>query len=203
MLGTTAGFGQERSVIDRRIFPKICALKHRINMQDTAKLNRNPCPDMAGYTLRLYQRSDAENLARLYERSVSYYGPTAYSTAQVKAWAGTVSAEKIRERSGDGRHVIVANDLAGNVLGWVDLEADGHIDFLYIAPEAHGRRLGSRLYCAVEQHARSRSMPLLHVEASELARHLFAKQGFTLIRRNELSVCGVAIHNFSMEKLLA
>lgn len=165
-------------------------------------MNSGSCPDTAAYTLRSYEASDAEKLASLYRRSVLHYGPAAYAPAQVDAWSATVSADKIAERCGDGRLVLVAVDAANTILGWGDLEADGHIDFLYAAPEAAGRRVGATLLDALERYARARAMPRLYVEASELARHLFAKRGFTLSRRNELSLGGVAIHNFSMDKLL-
>jgi putative acetyltransferase len=155
---------------------------------------------MSSYTLRAYQPSDAAKLASLYHRSVLHYGPQAYSHDQVRVWAETISAEKISARSGDGRHVIVAVDIEDNILGWGDLESDGHIDFLYSAPEAHGCRVGSTLYSALEQHARAMSMPRLYVEASELAKRLFTNRGFVLLHRNDFILGGVAIHNFSMEK---
>ena len=154
------------------------------------------------YTIRPYQASDAAGLAELYRRSVLHFGPLAYSSTQVNAWAGALSKEKISACSSDGRYVIVAVDGSDTILGWGDLEADGHIDFLYSAPEAQGRRVGSSLYGALEQHARAAAMPRLYVEASELARHLFERRGLLFLRRNELSVGGVAIHNFSMEKQL-
>lgn len=157
-------------------------------------------PDMAAYTIRPYEAADAEKLASLYRRSVLHHGPAAYSPALVRAWAATVSADRIADRSGDGRLVVVAVDSAKNILGWGDLEADGHIDFLYTAPEAAGRGVGSTVLGVLEQHARAQAMPRLYVEASELARHLFAKRGFALLGRNDLSLDGVAIHNFSMEK---
>lgn len=160
------------------------------------------CRGAAGDAIRACRPSDAAALAHLYRQSVLHHGPRAYSPAQVNAWAGSISAEKIAACIGDGRHAIVAVDMAGNILGWGDLEADGHIDFLYGAPEARGRRVGATLYAALERHARAAAMPRLHVEASELARPLFARHGFALLRRNELMLDGVAIHNFSMEKRL-
>ncbi|MUI16046.1 GNAT family N-acetyltransferase [Massilia dura] len=145
---------------------------------------------------------DAAALAELYRRSVGHFGPRAYSPAQVAAWAGGISAEKIAACCGDGRHVAVAVAPDDTLLGWGDLEQDGHVDFLYCAPEAEGRRVGSALYDTLETHARAAGMARLYVEASELARHLFERRGFLLLRRNELIVNGVAIHNFSMEKWL-
>jgi putative acetyltransferase len=163
---------------------------------------RIPSAGEAGYVLRAARASEAGRLAQLYRRSVAHYGPAAYSPAQVQAWAASISEEKLEARIGDGRHVLVAVDGTGNLLGWGDLEADGHIDFLYSAPEARGRRVGTALYDALERYALAAAMPRLYVEASELARPLFERRGFALVRRNDLVVGGVAIHNFSMEKML-
>jgi putative acetyltransferase len=40
----------------------------------------------------------------------------------------------------------------------------------------------------------------IFVEASELARPLFERRGFTLLARNDLVLDGVDIHNYRMEK---
>jgi len=153
--------------------------------------------------LRPFRSGDAEALADLYRRSVLHYGPSAYSAAQVEAWASTASAARIGANCTDGRLVLVAVDAADRHLGWGDLEADGHLDFLYVAPEAQGLRVGSALYAALEDHARSAAMPRIYVEASELARRLFEKRGFRVQHRNDLRIGDVDIHNFSMEKHLS
>lgn len=152
--------------------------------------------------LRPYRPADAPVLADLYARSVRHYGPRAYTLAQVAAWAATANAADTAERCGDGRRVLVAQDDAGVVLGFGDLEADGHLDFLYVAPEAEGLRVGSLLYSALEAHARQLQVPRIFVEASELSRPLFERRGFQMLRRNDLTLGGVAIHNYRMEKWL-
>lgn len=153
-------------------------------------------------SIRHFQSTDATALADLYARSVRHYGPRAYMPAQVEAWATTISAEKLAQRCGDGRLALVATDAAGEALGFADLEDDGHIDFLYVAPEAEGRHVGSLLYAALEAHARAHRIDSLHVEASALAMPLFERRGFVLIGRNALWIGEVPIHNFRMEKRL-
>ncbi|WP_334177294.1 GNAT family N-acetyltransferase [Pseudoxanthomonas sp.] len=153
-------------------------------------------------SLRPYRPDDAAALSDLYARSVRHYGPRAYTPAQIAAWAATARVERTAARCSDGRHVRVAQDDAGRVLGFGDLEADGHLDYLYVAPEAEGLRIGSLLYAALEAHAHQQGIARLHVEASELARPLFERRGFTLIARNDLVLAGVAIHNYRMEKRL-
>jgi putative acetyltransferase len=90
----------------------------------------------------------------------------------------------------------------GEVLAFGDLEADGHIDFLYAAPEAVGKGVAAALYDELETAARERGIARLYSEASEAARRLFLKKGFTVLHRRDFDVRGVPIHNYAMEKRL-
>jgi putative acetyltransferase len=155
---------------------------------------------MPSPTLRTYRSDDAPLLTDLYARSVLHYGPRAYSAEQVAAWAALATVERTAARCADGRHVLVAQDAAGDVLGFGDLEADGHLDFLYVAPEAEGLHVGSLLYAALEEHACGLGLSRIFVEASELARPLFERRGFLVLGHNDLDLAGVPIHNYRMEK---
>ncbi|MFT3669495.1 MAG: GNAT family N-acetyltransferase [Pseudoxanthomonas sp.] len=151
-------------------------------------------------TLRPYHPTDAAALTALYVHSVRHYGPRAYTSEQVAVWAATADIARTAARCSDGRYVVVAQDDAGTVLGFADLEADGHFDMLYAAPGAEGLHVGSQLYAAIEAHARRCGLRRIFVEASELARPLFERRGFTLLGRNDFVMDGVAIHNYRMEK---
>ncbi len=152
--------------------------------------------------IREYRSEDAPALADLYARSVRHFGPRAYSSEQVEAWASTASAESMAARCEDGRIVLVGVDECDRPIAYGDLEDDGHLDFLYCAPEAAGKGTGSQIYAALERRARQMSLDKIYVEASALARPLFERHGFTLVRRNDLCIRGVAMHNFKMEKTL-
>lgn len=104
------------------------------------------------------------------------------------------------QRAGDGRTLLVAEDVDGVVVGYTDLEADGHIDHAYCVPEVVGTGVGSMLYRALETEARAQGLTRLYVEASEAARRMYSAKGFTVVRRNDLEREGVAIHNFDLVK---
>ncbi len=153
--------------------------------------------------IRAYKAGDAEPLAALYVRSLEGIGPRDYSADQVAAWAALgPSPERIEAWSRDGRRMLVAVDGADRPLAFGDLEADGHIHFLYCAPEAAGRGVTSALYDELEQVARARGLTRLHSEASEAARRFFAKKGFTVTAKREFEIAGVPIHNYAVEKHL-
>ncbi len=153
--------------------------------------------------IRDYQPSDAPQLAALYSRSVLAIGPRFYTPEQVAAWAAQApTVERIRQAYTDGRVALVAADDADRPLAFSDVEPDGHINFLYCAPEAAGRGVVSALIDELEARAVALGYPCLHVEASEAARPVFLRRGFTLLARRDLRIGTVPIHNYAMEKRL-
>ncbi len=154
--------------------------------------------------IRRYEGKDAAPLSKLFARAVQGIGPRDYSARQVSAWLSRrPSAERLHRLAGDGRVLLVAVDDDDQPLGFIDLEANGHIDYLYCAPEVAGEGVAAALYLELEALARGRGLGGLHVEASEAARRFFLKQGFTVLKRRELVVAGVQIHNYAMAKSLS
>jgi len=156
------------------------------------------------FTLRAFRREDAAALAALFFSSVHEVGSRDYTFEQVAAWAPKpLSPETYIEKAADGRLFLVAEDEEGRLLAYGDLEPDGHIDHLYAHPDAVGRGVASALYAALEAHARAKGMARLYVEASEAAKRLFERRGFTVVKRRDFDLRGTAIHNYAMEKRLA
>ena len=153
--------------------------------------------------LRPYRPGDAPRLAEIFQTAIRQIGARDYSAAQVEAWAGPrVTAADLDARYTDGRATFIAVDEADRAIAFSDVEADGHIDMLYCDP-AHARRgAASALLAAIEATAREAGLALLHTEASETARPVFEKTGYTAVVRRDFEVEGVAMHNWKMEKQL-
>jgi putative acetyltransferase len=156
-----------------------------------------------GATIRAYDQRDAADLADVFFRSVRQVALSDYTAAQVSAWAPERPAPKqMHEQASDGRLTLVAVDEHDHAIAYIDLEASGHIDHLFCAPEAAGHRIASQLYDAIETAAREQRISRLFTEASELARRLFDRKGFAVLERQDLIVRGVATHNYRMAKAL-
>ena len=94
--------------------------------------------------VRPYLPTDAEPLSRLYARSIQAHAASDYSHEQRAAWARLApSAERLEALMADGRRRFVAVE-GETVVGFLDLEANGHIHLLYKAPEA-GRGVAALL----------------------------------------------------------
>lgn len=149
--------------------------------------------------IRPWQDGDAAALAAIFERAVRTIGARDYSPAQIEAWIGYEPREEsFRARMSDGRRCWVALDSRGEVAAFVDLEADGHIDFLFADPDVAGRGVATSLLDVLERTARDEGLARLYVEASEAARRFFLKRGYSVERRRDFEIRGVAIHNYAM-----
>lgn len=99
------------------------------------------------------------------------------------------------------RYTLVAEE-GGEVVGFTELEGDGHLDMLYSRKDYVGRGIGSQLYLAVEQKARERGIEQIQTEASITARPFFERHGFHTVRQQTVVRRGTELTNFAMEKLL-
>ena len=152
-------------------------------------------------SIRPYQSSDAAALSALYGASVRALGVRDYSPAQIQAWASQApSADELDRRMADGRSRLVA--VMGEVAGFIDVETDGHIDLLYVAAASAGQGVGRLLIETAEALAPLSGATRLYAEASETARPVFDKLGFSVIARRDFEVAGVPIHNWAVEKTL-
>jgi putative acetyltransferase len=152
------------------------------------------------FTVRQYQPSDAAAISALFFGAVRKIGSQAYTPEQVAAWAPEPpDPAQLHSQATDGRTTLVAVDLSGNVLGYGDLEHDGHLDHLYCHPDANGRGIGGSLIEALIAIAAASGLSRVFTEASEIARPLFERKGFKLVQRLDFDLRGVPIHNYLME----
>lgn len=150
-------------------------------------------------TVRDYGREDAGPICRLFYETVHSVNLKDYSPEQTRAWAPAPPDPTTWHGRMSGRHTLVAEGDDG-VVGFVELEEDGHLDMLYCRRDAVGRGVGSLLYAAAEERARGLGLDGIFVEASITARPFFVRHGFRISRRNVVVRRGVELVNFSMEK---
>ncbi len=153
--------------------------------------------------IRPFQEEDAAALAAIFHASVREAGIRDYTLEQVQAWSpAPPDAARYIQRGRDDRTFLVAVNDADEPIAYGDLAAAGHIDYLYCRPDFVGTGVASALYYELEVAAKVRGLTRISVNASEAARRLFLKKGFSVVRRNDLVRMGISIHNYSMEKAL-
>ena len=156
---------------------------------------------MQNSRIRDYEAGDISKIVRLFFETIRSVNRADYSEEQVEAWApGVPEPEEWHSRM-SGRRTLVVEE-GGEIVGFVELESDGHLDMLYVRGDAVGRGVGRRLYEVVEREARSQGLARIFTEASITARPFFERQGFRVVREQTVSRRGVSMNNFAMEKNL-
>ncbi|HKH12992.1 MAG TPA: GNAT family N-acetyltransferase, partial [Rubrobacter sp.] len=131
--------------------------------------------------MRDYREEDAGPICRLFYETVRSVNLGDYSPEQVRAWAPATPDPTAWHGRMSGRHTLVAEGDDG-LVGFLELEEDGHLDMVYCRRDRVGHGVGSRLYAAAEQ--RARGLGVISTEASISARPFFERHGFRVVRRN-------------------
>jgi putative acetyltransferase len=151
--------------------------------------------------IRQYKDDDLESVVTLFTDTVRHINIRDYSSEQVAAWAPQ-PPDLARWRERLARLTLWVAELDGQVVGFCGLDADGHLDFLYTDYRFQRRCIGQRLYQHVETEARSRNIQRLFTEASITARPFFERNGFGVIREQDVELRGVLFRNYAMQKIV-
>jgi len=169
-------------------------------MGEDDQTTARPAPNIR---VRAYDQADAPAVLRVFQAAITKGAARFYDTAQRAAWAAAlVDADAMAARlSGLGVWVAVT-PVDDQVIGFMTLAPNGHMDFAFVAPAVMGQGVAQALYEEVETHACATSLPRLSTEASHLARRFFLRQGWQVDKAQSVQRAGVTLENFAMSKPL-
>lgn len=139
-------------------------------------------------------------VAEVFYEAVHRTAAEHYTAEQINAWAPLpIDYDRWRVRCEQKRPYLYCR---GDVVcGFIELDTDGHIDCHYVHPDYNRMGIGSALLRHVLQIAADLELPKLFVEASHVAKGLYLKHGFDVIRANDVRVGNVSMQNWMMERL--
>ena len=149
--------------------------------------------------VRLFKPEDSKQIAQLFHNTVRKINIQDYSKEQVKAWSPDDiyfrDWQQICSRS--ITYVAVEQD---KILGFGELEPNGHIDCFYIHAQHQRQGIGRRIYQSIEIKAIELKLTRLFTEASITAKPFFLSQGFGMITAQKVSCRGESFTNYLMDK---
>lgn len=151
--------------------------------------------------IRLFQKQDSDQIAQLFHDTVREVNIHDYSTAQVNAWAPDDLHIPEWSESCAKKFTYVAEE-EGEIIGFGQLEANGHIDCFFCHRDYQRCGVGTRLYRAIEAKALELRIERLFVEASITARAFFKNRGFAVAKEQQVMIRGENFTNFAMDKSL-
>lgn len=151
--------------------------------------------------IRLFEPEDTEQIAQLFHDTVRQINLRDYSKQQVAAW----SPDNIYFRNWAAvcseRFTYVA-ETNQKIVGFGELEANGHIDCFYVHYQHQHQGIGSKIYRAIELKADRLKLNYLFTEASITAKPFFSSRGFTVVRQQQVVCRGEKFINYLMQKTL-
>ncbi|WP_299176819.1 GNAT family N-acetyltransferase [uncultured Neptuniibacter sp.] len=149
-----------------------------------------------------YLPDQANEIADLFHASVHAIDPAIYSLEQQEAWAPSPPDYTVWKDRLEGQQPYVAM-VDGQIVGFIELEADGFIDCFYTHPDFQRQGIASKLYTYILNVANRQGIDQLSVQASLTALPFFVQRGFTIVRKNELYRHGVTLINYDLVKPLS
>ncbi|MDM0046727.1 GNAT family N-acetyltransferase [Variovorax dokdonensis] len=152
--------------------------------------------------IRRFRLGDEAALFHVYFTAIHEIASLNYSAEQVEAWAPADLDMNLWAQRVQRIRPFVAV-LAGEIVGYADVQLDGYIDHFFVSG-AHPRRgIGTRLMARIHEEAAALGLTELTSDVSITAEPFFALHGFQVVERRQPVRRGVTLHNALMRKALA
>ncbi len=151
--------------------------------------------------IREYRLSDTNEIMKLFYDTIHEINIGDYTQEQVDAWAPKNMDYEVWHKRLQAKLPYIAEE-NGEIVGFGELEADGHIDCFYCHSKYQRKGIGLKLLNHLENTAKLRGIKRLYTEASITAKLFFENQGFSVIREQQVERRGVWFQNYVMEKYI-
>ncbi len=150
--------------------------------------------------LRRFRPDDTPTLIALFRDTVRRVNCRDYTPEQVRAWAPD-DVDPSRWAVLSDRHTVVA-EVDGLIVGFTDLEPDGHIDRFFVHADFQGQGVGRAMLSELVAEAGRLGIARLFAEVSITARPFFVRHGFKVVAEQEVTVRGMVLTNYRMERFV-
>ena len=150
--------------------------------------------------VRRYRVGEEDKLWKLRNDTTRAVIGRDYTEAQVRRWAPDRIDPDWHEKIRKKNPFVAEHD--GEIVGFAELEPDGHINDFYCHHQWQRRGVGTLLQAAIEAEASRLKIDTLLLESSVTAHRFFLSQGFVIVEEKENLVCGSPAKQFIMRKEL-
>ncbi len=152
--------------------------------------------------IREFKNDDTEAIVHLFTETVRKINSKDYSKEQIEAWAPQ-NTDLAKWRNRLTKTITFVAEKNGRIIGFAQLENNGHIDCFYVAHDFINKGVGSKLLLKIEERAKSLKMTKLFTEASITAKPFFLRKGFKVIKEQFVELHEFKFKNYAMEQGLS
>lgn len=155
----------------------------------------------AAITVRDMQPGDEAEMRSLFYNTIRQVNCRDYSPEQIEIWSSSAAQDELWTARLSNSRVLVAVQNA-MIVGFTNLELDGHIDLFFVHHLYQGQGVGARLMAAMDALARGLDLKHLNAEVSITAKPFFLKSGFQVLKEEQVERQSIGFTRFVMEKQL-
>lgn len=148
--------------------------------------------------IRDYQASDSIQIAELFYQTIHTVNRIDYTPEELQAWAPAIEQQRWKARLQRTKPIIAEKQ--GIIMGFAELEDNGHIDCFYVHKDYQRQGVGKSLMNEIFDRAIKFKIKRLFSEVSITAKPFFETQGFYVVRPNLVPKNGLTLKNYIMER---
>ncbi|WP_243400291.1 GNAT family N-acetyltransferase [Arthrobacter glacialis] len=165
-------------------------------------MESNTNTDASVIDIHPYGRADAADTMAIFLAAVTETAAADYSPEQIQAWARPEARELSTWHAAmHGRNSYVAT-VDGEPAGFSDIDPQGYIDMMFVAPRYLRLGVARQLLGHVESKARADHLTALTADVSITARPFFERHGFVVEAKQHPVMVGVQLTYYAMKKNL-
>ena len=151
--------------------------------------------------IRRYRPGEEQEIWTLYFNTTHQVVARDYTAEQVARWAPEKADLKVWAKQLAETQPLVAV-IEHQIVGFAELESNGHIDTFYCHHRWQRRGVGTALLEAMEAEAIREDIEVLFAEVSTTAVAFFLEKGFVITEEHAKLVCGTPAKQYMMRKHL-
>ncbi|KOP27170.1 acetyltransferase [Hapalosiphon sp. MRB220] len=152
--------------------------------------------------IRKFHHQDTQEIMQLFYDTVHNINIRDYTQEQVDVWAPQYMDYQRWNEHLHSKMSYVA-ELDEKIIGFAQLEPDGHIDCFYCHKDFQRMGVGSKLLDTLQTQAEALGIKRIFAEVSITAKPFFERQGFQIINQQTVERRGVKLINYRMDKHLS
>jgi putative acetyltransferase len=157
---------------------------------------------MANIKVRPYTNVDLPHFVKLFRDTIHAINAKDYTPEQINAWAPeNIDVEKWGIKL--MQHYTVVAECDGIICGFGDIDGSGYFEHLFVHKEYQGCGVASKIVDAIEHYAKQSGFTAITVAVSITAKTYFIKQGYTIVKPQQVEYNGQVFTNYAMIKELA
>ncbi len=150
--------------------------------------------------IRDYQTPDYIQIYELFYQTIHTVNRMDYTPEELQAWAPAIDHQRWKVRLQKTKPIIAEQQ--GIIVGFAELDADGHIDCFYVHKDYQRQGVGKSLMNEIFNRANRLEIKRLFSEVSITAKLFFETQGFHVVRPNLVPINELTLKNYIMERHL-